>query len=141
MTVRAAGYVIVRKIQSTYEYLLLQASYPDYHWSPPKGHVDPGEDEAQTALREVEEESGYKKDDLILHNFEQVQKYVAHGNPKTVVFWLAELKDPGKDVTLSHEHKDYRWLPCTEACNLAKFQETKDLFEACEEFLKSISTN
>lgn len=37
MTVRAAGYVIVRKIQSTYEYLLLQASYPDYHWSPPKG--------------------------------------------------------------------------------------------------------
>lgn len=38
------------------------------------GHVDPGEDEAQTALREVEEESGYKKDDLILHNFEQVQK-------------------------------------------------------------------
>lgn len=75
-----------------------------------------------------------------INNFSSDQ-YVAHGNPKTVVFWLAELKDPGKDVTLSHEHKDYRWLPCTEACNLAKFQETKDLFEACEEFLKSISTN
>lgn len=38
------------------------------------GHVDPGEDEAQTALREVEEESGYKKDDLILHDFEQAQQ-------------------------------------------------------------------
>lgn len=37
MVVRAAGYVIYRKIANTIEFLLLQASYPDYHWSPPKG--------------------------------------------------------------------------------------------------------
>lgn len=37
MTERAAGYVIFRKIANSIEYLLLQASYPDFHWSPPKG--------------------------------------------------------------------------------------------------------
>lgn len=94
MVVRAAGYVIYRKISNTIEFLLLQASYPDYHWSPPKGslsghklsvsdytiiflcistgHVDPGENEPETALREVEEESGLRKSDLrVVPGFEK----------------------------------------------------------------------
>lgn len=85
--------------------------------------------------------------DLLKYSNEEIFKsgspfsfqYVAHGKPKTVVYWLAELKDPEKAVTLSHEHKDYKWLPCAEAGDLAKFQETKKLINACEEFLKNIS--
>lgn len=37
MSVRAAGYVIYRRLSDKIEFLLLQASYGDYHWSPPKG--------------------------------------------------------------------------------------------------------
>lgn len=37
------------------------------------GHVDPGENESETALREVEEESGLTKNDLrIVLGFEKI---------------------------------------------------------------------
>uniref|UniRef100_A0A8C9WTJ0 Nudix hydrolase domain-containing protein n=1 Tax=Scleropages formosus TaxID=113540 RepID=A0A8C9WTJ0_SCLFO len=40
------------------QYLLHQTSYGHHHWTPSKGHVDPGEDNMTTALRETEEEAG-----------------------------------------------------------------------------------
>ncbi|KAK6748850.1 hypothetical protein RB195_001460 [Necator americanus] len=49
------------------EFLLLQASYPPYHWTPPKGHVDPGEDEWVAALRETKEEAGLLQDQLKIY--------------------------------------------------------------------------
>lgn len=36
MAVRAAGLVIFR-VRPEIEYLLMQASYSNHHWSPPKG--------------------------------------------------------------------------------------------------------
>ena len=39
--VRAAGFVLFRRVPAI-EYLLMQTSYGKNHWSPPKGHVDPG---------------------------------------------------------------------------------------------------
>ena len=41
----AAGFVIFRRrdLSSEPEWLLLQTSYGEHHWTPPKGHLDPGE--------------------------------------------------------------------------------------------------
>ncbi|XP_017471573.1 PREDICTED: bis(5'-nucleosyl)-tetraphosphatase [asymmetrical] isoform X1 [Rhagoletis zephyria] len=64
MAKRAAGFVIFRRIEEQIQYLLLRASYADFHWSSPKGHVDPGEDDFTTALRETREEAGQ-----VTHNF------------------------------------------------------------------------
>lgn len=55
---RAAGFVIFRRLNQQIQYLILQASYGQHHWTPPKGHVDPGEDDYTTALRETNEEAG-----------------------------------------------------------------------------------
>lgn len=54
----AAGFVIFRRCCNEIQYLLLKASYGSRHWSPPKGHIDPGEDDFTTALRETKEEAG-----------------------------------------------------------------------------------
>jgi len=35
--IRAAGFVIYRRIASQVQYLLMQASYQPFHWTPPKG--------------------------------------------------------------------------------------------------------
>lgn len=35
--VRAAGLVVFRKAVQGFEYLLMQHSYGEKHWSPPKG--------------------------------------------------------------------------------------------------------
>lgn len=67
MVVKAAGLVIYRKLAGKIEFLLLQASYPPHHWTPPKGHVDPGEDEWQAAIRETKEEANITKEQLTIH--------------------------------------------------------------------------
>ncbi|XP_012277271.1 bis(5'-nucleosyl)-tetraphosphatase [asymmetrical] [Orussus abietinus] len=126
MGLRACGFVIFRRIQGNIEYLLMQASYSDHHWTPPKGHVDPGESDMETALRETEEEAGFSKNDLrIYEDAKQEQKYEVKGNLKTVIYWLAELIDTKKPVTLSSEHQDFKWLTLEPACELAKFPEMR----------------
>lgn len=37
---RAAGFLIFRVLENNIiQYLLLKASYGDYHWTPPKGEI------------------------------------------------------------------------------------------------------
>ncbi|XP_031564543.1 bis(5'-nucleosyl)-tetraphosphatase [asymmetrical]-like [Actinia tenebrosa] len=114
---RAAGLVIYRYLQTKGypEYLILQTSYGSHHWTPPKGHVDPGESDLQTALRETEEEAGYKEQDLNLSSIKKTLHYDVRGVPKTVVYWLAELKEYNNPVRLSQEHQDFKWLGFGEA--------------------------
>uniref|UniRef100_A0A915J1A0 Nudix hydrolase domain-containing protein n=1 Tax=Romanomermis culicivorax TaxID=13658 RepID=A0A915J1A0_ROMCU len=61
---RAAGFIIYRenlsKTSKIYQFLLLKCA-KNGHWTPPKGHVDPGENEYETAVRETREESGLRE--------------------------------------------------------------------------------
>uniref|UniRef100_A0A0R3S4V9 Bis(5'-nucleosyl)-tetraphosphatase [asymmetrical] n=1 Tax=Elaeophora elaphi TaxID=1147741 RepID=A0A0R3S4V9_9BILA len=172
--VRAAGMLVYRHKAGQIEYLLLQASYSPYHWSPPKGHVNPGEDEWSAALRETFEEAGIAADNLDIHmDFMKVMKYVVRKSDrygeevnkqvrnflslillwgtfiihffyghssiftsfqKTVKYWLAKLKDD-KEIRLSDEHKDGRWLSVDEAVVLAQYKEMQDLIRKAQEYL------
>jgi len=38
-TLLAAGLIVFRRMSGNLEYLMLKASYGDYHWSPPKGRT------------------------------------------------------------------------------------------------------
>uniref|UniRef100_A0A0B7A9P8 Bis(5'-nucleosyl)-tetraphosphatase [asymmetrical] n=1 Tax=Arion vulgaris TaxID=1028688 RepID=A0A0B7A9P8_9EUPU len=137
----AAGLLIFRRVSNKIEFLLLQTSYGEHHWTPPKGHVDPGESEFETALRETEEEAGFKKEQLkIIKDFERHLKYNVNGAPKRVVYWLSELCNPNEPVKLSHEHQDYKWLQLTEACSLVKFTDTVDLLKEAHTFIMEKGT-
>eukprot|EP00920_Eleutheroschizon_duboscqi_P040555 GHVT01097035.1.p2 GENE.GHVT01097035.1~~GHVT01097035.1.p2 ORF type:complete len:160 (+),score=16.73 GHVT01097035.1:872-1351(+) len=143
----AAGFVIVRHvinnasqpkvaITSPWEYLLLQTSYGEHHWTSPKGHVDPGEDLYTTALRETLEEAGLASNDLIIHkDFKKVLNYTVKGVPKEVTYWIAQLRDPQCQIKLSHEHQDLRWLPLEPACKLSGYADMEQVFQAAEKFL------
>ncbi|XP_058788779.1 bis(5'-nucleosyl)-tetraphosphatase [asymmetrical] [Phymastichus coffea] len=136
---RACGFVIFRRLCGDIEYLLMQTSYRDHHWTPPKGHVDPGENDMQTALRETEEESGYLKEDLIIYDGARREMiYKVKNKPKTVIYWLAELINKSKQVKMSKEHQDFKWLPIDEACHLTGFTEMQD---ALKYFHKYIAEN
>ena len=52
-----AGGVVFRKRLQTVEYLLVEASRNRKEWVLPKGHIEPGEDPRETAVREVKEET------------------------------------------------------------------------------------
>ena len=100
------------------------------------GHVDPGETEFTTALRETEEEAGLKADQMtIIKDFEKNVYYEANGKPKRVVYWLAELNNLDTPVVLSEEHKDYKWCEIEEACKLSNFTEMDNLLKEAHAFL------
>ena len=117
-------------------YLLLH--YSEGHWDLAKGHTEAGESEEQTALREIAEETGITKLELvpeyrrtISYTFKRKGKNV----PKEVVFFLARTYEKG--VKLSSEHLDYLWLPIDDAEKKATYRNAKNLLGSAEEFLSS----
>uniref|UniRef100_A0A2M4C2L3 Bis(5'-nucleosyl)-tetraphosphatase [asymmetrical] n=1 Tax=Anopheles marajoara TaxID=58244 RepID=A0A2M4C2L3_9DIPT len=137
MAKRAAGFLIFRRLCERIEYLMMQASYGQHHWSPPKGHVDPGEDDFTTALRETSEESGYKESDLkVYRNQSWTLEYKVKGHDKVVVYWLAELRNPSQAAQLSEEHQDMRWLECEDAIKIAGYEDFSKMIRAFDVRIK-----
>lgn len=133
---RACGFVIFRRIHDSIEYLLMQTSYNQHHWTPPKGHVDPGESDFETALRETTEEAGFVKSDLNIFENAKVQlQYDVNGIPKIVIYWLAELINPDKPVIMSSEHQAYKWLGLQEACSLAEYTEMQKALHQFDDYI------
>uniref|UniRef100_A0A2P2I427 Bis(5'-nucleosyl)-tetraphosphatase [asymmetrical] n=1 Tax=Hirondellea gigas TaxID=1518452 RepID=A0A2P2I427_9CRUS len=142
--VRASGIVIYRRVAQQLEYLLMQTAYGNHHWTPPKGHVDPGEDDWQTALRETQEEAGLVNGEhyVLDDDFKREVKYIVKDKPKVVVYYLAELKqelssDKEDPVKMSDEHQAYKWLPIDQAIELVVFQTTSNLLQECHDYLSS----
>ncbi|KAK1938486.1 Diadenosine 5,5-P1,P4-tetraphosphate pyrophosphohydrolase [Babesia divergens] len=111
--VKAAGIILYTLDASTKEpkYLLLKASNKPFHWTPPKGRLDPGETFLDAAYRETWEECGVHKDLIEMDNsFHEALRYKANGKDKECVYYLGKVMDPGTAITLSHEHTDYEWV-------------------------------
>lgn len=102
------------------------------------GHVDPGEDDLTTALRETQEEAGLTAEHLrVIDGFVQQLRYEVQGKPKEVLYWLAELRDPETELTLSDEHQDYRWARLEDACTLAQYKDMQDTLRAAHQYLET----
>ncbi|KAI0990525.1 hypothetical protein GJ496_002364 [Pomphorhynchus laevis] len=137
---KAAGLLLYKKCCGHVMFLFLKASYGIMHWSPPKGHCDPHEQLIETAIRETEEECAINKSDIeILSEFTHISKYDVNGKPKTVCYWLAKLINTNKDIVLSNEHVEYRWVTFEDAMKLTNFEATHRLLRAANEFLQSKS--
>lgn len=92
--------------------------------------MDPGEDDFTTALRETREEAGYTADDLTIYrDHQKILNYKVKGNNKTVVYWLAELKNIQNNPKLSEEHTEYRWLVKDEAISLCGYADFAEMVE------------
>jgi len=120
----SAGVILFRS-KPQREYLLL-----DYgaHWDFPKGHIEAGEDPQTTAARELAEETGIR-DARFISGFKESMRYFyrksGEGMLKVVIYFLAET--PTGDVTLSHEHSGYVWLPYDEALKRLTFRNAREL--------------
>ena len=144
--VRAAGMMVFRRHRNTIQYLMMKASYGSKHWTPPKGHVDPGEDLLQTAIRETEEESGLKMDQdyKMVRDFKVETHYKVKSwkdgivRPKIVTYYLAELTCPDTPVKLSEEHTEFKWLSSKESVEIGGFDNMADIFNQCDEKIRSI---
>uniref|UniRef100_A0A5F8HCF0 Bis(5'-nucleosyl)-tetraphosphatase [asymmetrical] n=1 Tax=Monodelphis domestica TaxID=13616 RepID=A0A5F8HCF0_MONDO len=144
MALRACGLIIFRRrtipkvSNDSIQFLMLQTSYGTHHWTPPKGHVDPGENDMEAAIRETQEESGLDTTQLIIvEGFKSELNYLVNKKHKTVVYWLAEVKDYNVEIHLSREHQAYRWLNLEEACKIAHYKNLEAALREAHKFLCS----
>ena len=131
---KSCGAVVFRRHNGAAQYLLLH--YEAGHWDLPKGKQEKDEKEAQTALREIREETGIKDIELIDNFRENVNYFFKKGEDtifKEVVFFLAEAKT--EEVTISNEHIGYAWLSYENAYKKLTFNNAKELLRKANQFL------
>lgn len=129
-------------------YLLLH--YKSKHWDFAKGHIEENETDEQTVKREVEEETGIK-DLRIIPGFKFPIKYFFRQyidkvsekdrrkgkTPwvfKLVKFYLAQTWT--KEVLLSDEHTEYKWLDFESAIKKLTHRNAKNILRKANEYIK-----
>ncbi len=120
------------------EYLLL--NYAAGHWDFPKGNIENGEDEIQTARREIQEETGIYDVEFFKGFRNKIEYHYRHNQrliQKEVIFLLA--KTSIRDVTLSYEHNAYTWLAYEKALALLTYKNAKNVLIEAKLFLEQNS--
>jgi len=110
-------------------------------WDFPKGHREIYESEEQTALREVEEETGVKAE-IIERAGETRYFYYEVGERvlKTVAFYLMKYIKEG-EATTAFEVSDQVWLPVDKVEEKLTFKDTKELWRKAKAKIQQLTTN
>ncbi len=129
---KSCGALVYRIHNNTSELLLIKHRTGG-HWSFPKGHVEQGESEEQTALREVKEETGLDID--IKSGFRESVQYCPHPNlSKKVVYFIGEAL-PGEVRKQEAEITDIVWAPLETAGEMVTFENDKNLIRKARAYL------
>ena len=124
--------MVYRVRQNAVELLLLKHRFGG-HWSFPKGHVESGETECETALREVKEETGLTID--LQEGFRQCVEYYPKPNvKKQVVYFLGHALDD-KVVKQEEEVSEICWVKLEDAHRSVTFKNDKNLIGLAKPFL------
>jgi len=117
--------------------LLIHQIAGDY-WGFPKGHVEEGETELQTALREVKEEVGLDVE-IIDPKYRYVLNYLIKEEnvDKTTILYLARPKQENAKVIIQEaEVAESKWITTEEALELLTFDDIKEVLRAAEKDYK-----
>lgn len=100
----------------------------------PKGHIEIGETEKETAIREVKEETGL--DIKIISDKRYTQSYIVKENVhKDVVFFIAKLENNNEKRQVE-EIEEILWIDINEVENILTYDSLKELWkEAKKDFL------
>ena len=149
---KSAGAIVFRKEGDKIYYLLLHYAPSEKgkhgHWGFTKGHVEEGETEEKTAIREAFEETGIN-DLKIIPGFKETEKYFfrkvygLEGEArkrapwifKLVVFYLAETNI--KEVKISEEHIDSIWLTFEQAIKKISYKNSKELLRKANDYINA----
>jgi 8-oxo-dGTP diphosphatase len=126
--VRAAGGVIVRGEDPPQVAVIHRPKYMD--WSLPKGKLEPGESWEKAALREVEEETGYRCE--LGPELSDVSYLDRKGRSKLVRYWQMQPREG--DFAPNDEVDELRWVDLSGAEDLLHYEHDRELVrEALDE--------
>lgn len=135
---KSCGVVPFREEDGEIRYLVISSAVTKReHWEFPKGGVEEGEREVETALRELWEETGVSDVEL-LPGYREPIRYIyrrAEGLVfKQVVYFLGRVNDP-RITPREEEVKDFRWATFEEARTLLRHGNARELLLRSHAFI------
>jgi len=123
---KSCGALIVRNSGPETEVLLVQHQN-GMHWGFPKGHVEHGETEHETALREIREETGLEVN--LLDGFREEDYFSPYpGAMKTVVYFLA-IPATAELTRQESEIHSLKWFSADEADKHITFPRSREILK------------
>jgi 8-oxo-dGTP pyrophosphatase MutT (NUDIX family) len=136
---KSCGVILVlRKSGEEDKFLMLKQNPRTKHWSFPKGHIEGKETPRETAVRELEEETGIR--DIEFSEFQNIiEEYDFERNGemchKINEFFIAFTKDD-KVVIQEGEILDYKWATYEEALDTFTYEQPKEVLKKVQKYLE-----
>ncbi len=129
---KSCGAVVYRKFHGNTEILLIRHIKSGY-WSFPKGHVENGETEIETAIREIKEETNI--DVLIDDGFRETVTFSPRKDTsKTVVYFVG--KAISRDAKpQADEISDMRWTEIEQADSYLTYENDRLVASKAKAFI------
>ena len=133
MQERSCGTVLFTVTDGVPLYLLIRAR--DGYCGFPKGHMEQGETEEETAFRETWEETSIKPriDTSFRH---ETQYTLKNGNEKTVVYFLGYYSDQSPTHNEGFESLEYLLLPFEAAHCALTYENAKNILKEAEDYIR-----
>jgi len=130
---KSCGAIVYRKYHGNLEILLIK-HVNSGHWSFPKGHVESGETETETALREIKEETGI--DVIIDPTFRETVTYFPRkDSQKIVVYFIAKAKNFDY-VRQESEIAEIKWVDAGCAESVLTYDNDKSIVNKARKVIK-----
>ncbi len=131
---KSCGAVMYTKSEGVRKFILI--TNISGHIGFPKGHIELGEDEKQTALREVYEETGVTT--KIIDGFRESYNYLINGFiKKKAIYYLAHFDE--QDIKMNiMEISEYRLVTFEEALSILNFKHDRDILTKANDFIDNM---
>ena len=130
---RSCGAVVFTRVNGEIRYVIIESIEGIFGF--PKGHMEAGETEEETALREIREETGLEV--RLLDGFRRVEEYPLPRKPgtlKQVVFFAAEYEDQSP-VRQEAEVSAIRLMAFEDALKCMQYENTRSVLKDAHAFV------
>ena len=133
--IKSCGFVAYKQTEYKNYYLIIKSLNGDVGF--PKGHMELGESEIQTAVRELKEETGAEVEVIsgFRYQIEYPLHHVADAIKQSVYFLGKCISD--NIACQQSEVAEAKFVSYKEALEILTFEETKDILKKAEFFINS----
>jgi len=134
MREKSCGTVLFKVVDGTVNYLIIRSVKSGF-CGLPKGHVENGESEQQTAYRETWEETSIRPE--FINGFrEEIEYRLKNGNDKTVVFFLSDYCGQTPAHNDGFENLEYIDMTFDQAYAALSLNKMKTILKLADNFVR-----